>query len=300
MNNEIVKIVLFGKNGQVGWELQRALAPLGEVIALDRHSQDFCGDLENLKGIGQTIRSLKPSVVVNASAWTAVDKAESEKEKAYLVNASAVGELAKAAEEVGALLIHYSTDYVFDGSGTHKWKETEQTGPLNVYGASKLAGEELIQRYSKNYLIFRTSWVYAARGNNFAKTMVKLAQEREKLAVINDQFGAPTGADLIADCTAHALRVALQKSETSGIYHLIAGGETSWHDYAVKVIEHVRKLGVPLTVKKIDAVPATAFHTAAQRPQNSRLSTAKFQQTFNLTLPSWETGVQRMLDELYA
>lgn len=300
MRNAANRIVLFGKNGQVGWELQRALAPLGEVIALDRHSQTYCGDMENLSGIADTIRMLKPSVVVNASAWTAVDKAESEKDKAYLINATAVGEVAKAAEEVGAWLVHYSTDYVFNGTGTHQWQETDATEPLNVYGATKLAGEKLVQHYSSRHLIFRTSWVYAVRGNNFAKTMVKLAQDREKLTVINDQFGAPTGADLIADCTAHAIRYALRKPDVSGIYHLIAAGETNWHNYALKVIEHVRQRGMNLKVSQIEAVPGTAFPTAAQRPKNSRLSATKFNQTFNLTLPPWEAGVQRMLDELYA
>lgn len=293
-------ILLFGKNGQVGWELQRALAPLGNLIALDRHSKEYCGDLSNPAGIAATIRSLKPQVIVNASAWTAVDKAESEVEQAHLINATAPGEMAKAAEEVGAWLVHYSTDYVFNGSGSQPWQETDATGPLNVYGQSKLAGEALISQHCSRHLIFRTSWVYAARGNNFAKTMVRLAEEREALSVINDQFGAPTGADLIADCTAHAIRQALVEPQVSGLYHLIASGETSWHEYASMVIDHVRQQGRALKVQKIDAVASSAFPVAATRPANSRLATAKFTGTFNLVLPSWQTGVKRLLDELYA
>jgi dTDP-4-dehydrorhamnose reductase len=292
-----MNILLFGKNGQVGWELQRALAPLGNLVVVDRHSSDYCGDFENPQGIAETVRQLKPAVIVNATAYTAVDKAESEQDKARLVNATSIEALAKAAEEIGAWLIHYSTDYVFDGSGEQAWLEDDATAPLNVYGQTKLEGEQAIARCMTRYLIFRTSWVYAAKGNNFAKTMLKLAKERETLSVINDQFGAPTGAELIADSTAHAIRVALKDNSVAGIYHLVAAGQTTWHDYASKVIEFAKKQGLDLKVQTINPVPTSAFPTPAKRPANSRLNTQKFQHTFGLTLPDWTSGVERMLLE---
>lgn len=292
-----MNILLFGKNGQVGWELQRALAPLGNLIVVDRHSSDYCGDFENPKGIAETVRKLKPAVIVNATAYTAVDKAESEQDKARLVNATSIEALAQAAEEIGAWLIHYSTDYVFDGSGEQAWLEDDATAPLNVYGQTKLEGEQAIARCMTRYLIFRTSWVYAAKGNNFAKTMLKLAKERETLSVINDQFGAPTGAELIADSTAHAIREALRDSNVAGIYHLVAAGQTTWHDYASKVIQFAKKQGLDLKVQTINPVPTSAFPTPAMRPANSRLNTQKFQHTFGLTLPDWTSGVERMLLE---
>lgn len=292
-------ILLFGKNGQVGWELQRALAPLGKLIALDRHSAEYCGDFENPQGIAETVRKLKPTVIVNATAYTAVDKAESDKEKAQRVNATAVEFLAKAAEECGALLVHYSTDYVFNGSGDKPWNEDDATEPMNVYGETKRQGEQAIALNMSKYLIFRTSWVYAARGNNFAKTMIRLAKDRETLSVINDQFGAPTGADLLADSTAHAIRVALVKPEVSGLYHLIASGTTTWFEYAGMVIAQARAKGVELQVQTINPVETAAFPTPAKRPNNSRLNTTKFRETFGLVLPEWEAGVTRLIDELY-
>jgi len=290
-------ILLFGKNGQVGWELQRALAPLGNLIVVDRQSTDYCGDFENPAGLAETVRRIKPAVIVNATAYTAVDKAESEQDKARLVNATSIEALAAVAEETGAWLIHYSTDYVFDGSGNQPWREDDATAPLNTYGETKLEGEQAIVSTMTKYLIFRTSWVYAAKGNNFAKTMLKLAKDRESLSVINDQFGAPTGAELIADCTAHAIRVALKNSNVAGLYHLIAAGETTWHAYATKVIEFAKAQGVELQVQTINAVPTSAFPTPAKRPANSRLDTEKFQQTFSLNLPDWTVGVERMLLE---
>ena len=294
-----MKILLFGANGQVGWELQRSLSPLGELIALDRHSTELCGDLADLAGIASTVANLKPEVIVNAAAYTAVDKAEADVESTHLINALAPGALAQAASTVGALLVHYSTDYVFDGSGTKPWVETDSTGPLSVYGRSKLEGEQRIASHCAKHLIFRTSWVYAARGGNFAKTMLRLAQERETMQVINDQFGAPTGADLLADVTAHAIRQVLNRPEDAGVYHLAAAGQTTWFDYAKHVVaQSIRAQAAPeIIVKTINPVTTSAFSTAAKRPHNSRLNTAKLEQTFGLTLPPWQLGVNRMLKE---
>jgi dTDP-4-dehydrorhamnose reductase len=294
-----LKILLLGKNGQVGWELQRSLAPLGEVVALDRNSE-LCGDLSQPERLAQTVRALRPDVIVNAAAHTAVDKAESEVELARTLNATAPAALAQAAVETGAWLVHYSTDYVFDGSGTRPWQEGDATGPLGVYGQTKLEGEQAIAASACKHLIFRTSWVYAARGGNFARTMLRLAQERERLTVIDDQHGAPTGADLIADVTAHAIRAALQQPQLSGLYHLVAGGETSWHGYANHVIVRARELQPELAWKvgEIAPVPTSAFPTPAKRPLNSRLNTQKLQQVFGLSLPHWQQGVDRMLLEI--
>ena len=295
-----MKIVLLGKNGQVGWELQRSLAPLGEVLALDRHSTDFCGDLSQPECLAQTVLAWQPDVIVNAAAHTAVDKAESEPDLARCLNATAPAALAQAAQQVGALLVHYSTDYVFNGQGHTPWQEGDATGPLSVYGQTKLAGEQAIDASGCQHLIFRTSWVYAARGGNFAKTMLRLAAERERLTVIDDQQGAPTGADLIADITAHAIRAALRQPALCGVYHLAAAGQTSWHGYASHVIAQARltRPDLPLKVQDIAPVPTTAFPTPAQRPLNSRLDTRKLQQAFGLVLPAWQIGVNRMLAEV--
>jgi len=298
-----MKILLLGKNGQVGWELQRSLAPLGELVALDRHSTEAdggCGDLFNLQVLRDTVRRLRPTVIVNAAAHTAVDKAESEKALAHTINAEAPGVLSSAAREVGALLVHYSTDYVFDGSGTTPWREDAATGPLSVYGQTKLAGEQAIAASGASHLMFRTSWVYAARGGNFAKTMLRLAQERDRLTVIDDQWGAPTGADLIADVTAHAIRQALRDPTTQGTYHLSAAGETHWNGYARFVIDTARQLkpGLAITAQEVAPVPTSAFPTPARRPLNSRLDTTRLRDTFGLTLPDWRIGVRRMLTEI--
>ena len=297
-----MKILLLGRNGQVGWELQRSLAPLGDVLALDRHSTLYCGDLFKPDELAQTVVTYQPDVIVNAAAHTAVDKAESEQALARVINTDAPAALAKAAAQVGAWLVHYSTDYVFDGSGTHARHEDEATGPLGVYGQTKLDGEHAIVTSGCKYLIFRTSWVYAARGGNFAKTMLRLAQEREKLSVINDQHGAPTGAELIADVTALALQRlrADQSSDLQGVYHLVAAGETTWHGYASHVIEEAKRLSPVLSwkVAEVAAVPTTAFPTPATRPLNSRLSTDKLQEAFGLVLPPWQQGVDRMLAEI--
>jgi dTDP-4-dehydrorhamnose reductase len=298
---KLMKILLLGKNGQVGWELQRALAPLGTVVALDRRGlPGLCGDLADLSGLAHAVRTLKPDVIVNAAAYTAVDKAESEQALASCLNTDAPLVLAQEAKTLGALMVHYSTDYVFDGRGHQPWQETDVPSPLNVYGQSKLAGERAIVESGCRHLIFRTSWVYAARGGNFAKTMLRLAGERERLTVINDQFGAPTSAELIADVSAHAIRSVQSNPALLGVYHLVASGETTWHGYAQWVIEFARQAGVPIKVAEsnICAVPTTDFPTPALRPLNSRLATDKLRSAFNLTLPDWQQGVERMLQEV--
>lgn len=298
-----MKILLLGKNGQVGWELQRSLAPLGEVVALDFDTPGpLAADFSKPESLAATVRAVAPQIIVNAAAHTAVDKAESEPELARTINASAVGVIAREAASLGAWLAHYSTDYVFNGSGSTPWVEDSPTGPLSVYGQTKLEGEDAIRASGVKHLIFRTSWVYAARGGNFAKTMLKLAKERDRLTVINDQFGAPTGAELLADITAHALRAAQQQPVLSGTYHAAAAGETNWHDYARHVIEFARRAGQPIKVAldAIEPVPTSAFPTPAKRPGNSRMNTSKLQQAFGLTLPHWQTGVERMLTETLA
>jgi dTDP-4-dehydrorhamnose reductase len=295
-----LKVLLFGAGGQVGWELQRSLSPLGEFIALDRHNTSLCGDLGNLQGLMETVQQVRPDVIVNAAAHTAVDKAESEAELAHTLNALAPGVLAQEAARLGALLVHYSTDYVFDGSGTRPWREDDATGPLSVYGQTKLDGERLIQAACPNHLIFRTSWVYAARGGNFAKTMLRLGQERERLSVIDDQFGAPTGADLLADVTAHAIRQVLQRPQDAGLYHLVASGETTWNGYAKYVLGQAKQALPAINIKAVEvaAVATSAFPTPARRPHNSRLDTSRLQATFGLSLPDWQLGVARMLTEI--
>lgn len=294
-----MKILLFGKNGQLGWELQRSLAPLGEVIALG--TQDTpCADFTRPADVAATVRQIAPDVIVNAAAYTAVDAAESDTQAALAVNATTPGLLAQAARELNIWLLHYSTDYVFDGQGTEPWREDDPVGPLNEYGRGKLAGEDAIRASGCRYLNFRTSWLYAARGGNFAKTMLRLAQQHDTLKVINDQHGAPTGADLLADISAHALRMALQAPELAGTYHVAAGGVTTWHGYAQHVINHARAAGLPIKTAEnaVQAVPTHAFPTPARRPSNSRLDTSKLQAAFGLCLPPWQVGVDRMLAEI--
>lgn len=297
-----MKILLLGKNGQVGWELQRALSVLGEVVALDRHLAptaygELAGDLSDLAGLRATIRAVAPQVIVNAAAYTAVDKAESDRELAHTVNALASQVMAEEAKRLDAWLVHYSTDYVFDGNGSAPWQETDAVAPVNYYGATKLEGEQLIAASGCKHLIFRTSWVYAARGNNFAKTMLRLAKDRQTLNVIADQVGVPTGADLLADVAVAALQQALRKPELGGIYHLAPAGETSWHAYASYVIELARSLGETLAVEAVNPIPTSEYPTPAKRPLNSRLATAKLRNAFSLHLPDWQSGVTRMLME---
>ncbi|MEJ1171797.1 dTDP-4-dehydrorhamnose reductase [Variovorax sp. CCNWLW235] len=294
-----MKLLLLGKGGQVGWELQRSLAPLGELVALDFDSTDFNADFSRPEQLAETVLKVRPDVIVNAAAHTAVDKAESEPDLARKLNATSPGVVAEAAGQIGALMVHYSTDYVFDGSGSKPWQEDDATGPLSVYGRTKLEGEQLVAKHCAKHLIFRTSWVFAARGGNFAKTMLRLAKERDKLTVIDDQYGAPTGAELLADVTAHAIRATLQDPSKAGLYNVVAGGETTWCGYARFVLEQARQAGVDLKAgpEQVEAVPTSAFPTPAKRPHNSRLDTAKLQTIFGLRLPPWQEGVARMLRE---
>ncbi len=296
-----MKILLLGKDGQIGWELQRALAPLGEVVALDFDSPGpLSADFSRPESLAATVRAVAPQVIVNAAAHTAVDRAESEPDLARAVNAVAPGILAREAAELGAWLVHYSTDYVFDGGGTVAWAEDSPTGPLNVYGQTKLEGEQAVRRSGCRHLMFRTSWVYGARGGNFARTMLKLASERDELTVIDDQIGSPTGADLLADVSAHAVRTALARPDVAGTYHAVAAGETSWFGYARHVIEFARDAGATVKVAPdaIRPVASSAFPTPARRPGNSRMNTAKLRGTFGLVLPRWQSGVDRMLTEV--
>ena len=298
-----MKILLLGRGGQVGWELQRSLAVLGELVALDfdaaANPLGLCGDFSNLPGLADSVRRVAPDVIVNAAAHTAVDKAESQVDFARSLNALGPQVLATEAQKLDAWLVHYSTDYVFDGSGSAPWREDDPKGPLNVYGQTKLEGELAVATCTR-HLILRTSWVYAARGGNFAKTMLKLAQQRAALSVINDQFGAPTSAELLADVTAHALRAAMARPALAGLYHCVAGGETSWHGYASYVMEQAQRLGWALKAgpAQVAAVPTSHYPTPARRPLNSRLDTTRLQHTFGLQLPHWQVQVQRMIQEI--
>ena len=289
-----MKLLVLGANGQVGWELQRALALVGEVLAWDRSA----GDLSQPEDLAAAVLAVQPDAIVNAGAYTAVDKAESEPELAHTVNAEAPGRLAQVAALLDVPLVHFSTDYVFDGSGAHARTEDAATGPLSVYGRTKLAGEDAIRVSGCQHLVLRTSWVYAARGGNFAKTMLRLAAEREQLRVVNDQWGAPTGAELLADATAHALRTLRTQPSLSGTYHLCAAGETNWADYARFVIDSARRLGRTLACHSVEGIPTSAYPTPAQRPLNSRLDCTSFERAFGLRLPHWEQGVRRMLTEI--
>ena len=290
-----MRLLLLGANGQVGWELQRSLAPLGEVIVPAQRA-----DFTQPEALAALVGALKPDVIANAAAYTAVDKAESDAEAARAINATAAAVLAREAATLGAWLLHYSTDYVFDGSGSAARSEDAPTGPVNIYGRTKLEGEQLIRASGCRHLILRTSWVYGTRGGNFAKTMLTLAAERDALAVIDDQHGAPTGADLLADVSAHALRRAIAEPALAGTYHCAAAGETTWHGYARTVIERARAAGRPVKVAPdaVRAVPTSGYPTPAARPLNSRLDCARLRQAFGLHLPPWQAGVERMLVEL--
>ncbi|MCH2003490.1 dTDP-4-dehydrorhamnose reductase [Acinetobacter pittii] len=300
-----MKILLLGKNGQVGWELQRALQPLGEVIPLDRSKSldGFSGDLANFDQIKQTIEKIQPNIIVNAAAYTAVDKAESDQEMADLINHLAVKNLAELCQIHHILLIHYSTDYVFNGEGTKAWSESDLTDPVNLYGNTKRLGEIALEQSGCAFINFRTCWVYGSHGNNFIKTMLKLASNREELSIIHDQIGAPTGAALIADVTAQALKYyslmgAQQQKDLLGHYHLAAAGECSWFDYAQFVFELAKQKGQSLAIQKVNAIETTAYPTPAKRPLNSRLNTNKLQANFKIHLPNWKLGVAQVLEEI--
>jgi dTDP-4-dehydrorhamnose reductase len=295
--NEIIsmRVLLFGKSGQLGRELQRTLVSLGELVSFGHEES---ADFTKLENLAATVRSIRPDIIVNAAAYTAVDNAEDEPSLAQLINAEAPRVLAHEAAKLGSWLMHYSTEYVFDGSGTAAWLESDQPSPLNVYGESKWAGEKAIQSSGCQHLIFRTSWVHSANGRNFIKTILRLAGERETLSVVSDQAGAPTGAELLAEVTTDALAMALNNEKLSGLYHVAASGVTSWYDYACFVVEYARQQGTNLKAKSIHPVHSTDFAVKARRPLNSRLDTDKFRRTFNSALPDWKQGVERTLHEI--
>lgn len=294
-----MSILLIGKNGQVGFELQRSLAPLGPVVALGSAE---C-NLSQPESIRQAVRRHRPTIIVNAGAYTAVDRAETERDLAFAINGTAPGILGAEASAIGALVVHYSTDYVFDGHGTRPYRETDPTAPQSAYGRSTLEGEVQLAAATPRHLILRTSWVVGVHGTNFAKTMLRLAAERDELHVVDDQIGAPTSASLIADCTAHMIRPFLgheRQAFPSGIYHLAAGGETSWHGYARHIIARARQAGQPLRVSPDRVIPirSTDYPTQARRPHNSRLDTTRLREAFGLTLPDWREGLDHILQQI--
>jgi dTDP-4-dehydrorhamnose reductase len=298
-----MKILLFGSNGQVGWQLRRSLSVLGEVVALDRGSKPLCGDLRDPGGVAASVAGVAPDVVVNAAAYTAVDRAEDEPDLAFAVNAAAAEALASAAAKQGAWLVHYSSDYVYDGGGEQPWRETDSTGPLGVYGRSKLAGDEAVMRGTPRHLVLRTSWVFDSWGQNFAKSILKAAGARDELTVVADQWGAPTRAALIADVTAHALRVlstASQPQRLAGVYHLASSGFINWHGYAQLLLQEAAARGWPLRAgaDRVKPIASSEYPVRAKRPQNSRLNTTRLRETFGLSLPPWQDGVRAVVAEL--
>ncbi|MDB5966813.1 MAG: dTDP-4-dehydrorhamnose reductase [Polaromonas sp.] len=297
-----LRLLLLGRNGQLGRELQRRLAPLGELVALDRHSTEFCGDLGNVAGLADTVRRLRPDVIVNAAAYTAVDRAETESDVADLVNARAPAVLAREAALLGAWLVHYSTDHVFDGSGDRPWREDDATFPVNTYGRSKLDGEQGIRNAGGNYLILRTGWVYGdGEGHNFLASILQLAQERECIEVVDDQFGSPTGVDFVAGVSARLIFEAVRRPGLAGLYHLAAGGETSRHGWARQIVEQARHMSAPgigIVAREVLPVLTGAMPLAAKRPLNGRLECSKITTLLGLTLPPWQEGVDRALAQL--
>jgi len=297
-----MRLVLLGGDGQVGWELRRALAPLGELFVLDRQgAADACGDLDRPDMVIRALRQLKPDVIVNAAAYTNVDRAESEAERAAQVNADAPRLLAAEAKRLDARLVHYSTDYVFDGSGTSAWREDDPPAPINAYGRTKWQGEQGIRESGCRHLILRTQWIYSPRRRNFLRTILEAAVERDRLEVASDQVGAPTGADLVADVTAHVLRSPAGRAE-SGTYHVAARGEASWYDYARFAVAHARRAGWPVKVTENEIVPISSesLSAAARRPLNCRLSVERLERAFDLRMPDWRIGVARAIAETAA
>ncbi|MEO8546313.1 MAG: dTDP-4-dehydrorhamnose reductase [Burkholderiaceae bacterium] len=298
-----MRIMLLGRSGQLGWELQRSLAPLAELVALGRDAaanpDGLCGDLQDTRGLIDSVHTLRPDVIVNAAAFTAVDNAEAEPALAQAINALAPAALAQAANAVGAWLVHYSSEQVFDGSGQQPWREDDAQAPLNVYGQSKRDGDQAVAT-CPHHLILRTSWVHAARGDNFAKTILRLATQRDELRVVDDQMGAPTSAELLADVTAHVLRSTMAAPQLAGTYHCAAAGHVSWYAYACFVLEQAQALGWLLKAGRhqVTTIPSSAYPMPAQRPLNGRLATDKLQTTFGLRLPHWQVGVARMLQEI--
>ncbi len=295
-----MNILLLGNTGQVGFELQRTLAPLGKITALDFPDVDFL----QLDQLAELVRKHNPAVIVNAAAYTAVDKAESDPATAHTINGAAVGVLAAQAKQLNALLVHYSTDYVFNGSGTRPWIETDTPQPLSVYGHSKLAGETAIRNSGCNHFIVRTSWVYAARGQNFVRTILHLAAERESLSVINDQIGAPTFAGFLADSTAKMIDFdkanAAIRAKHLGTYHVTARGEASWHTLASYAVQCALDCGATLKVTpaRITAIPTSQYPLPAPRPSNSRMCVDKFEGTFGIACPDWRTDCRSVVTEL--
>jgi len=294
-----MNIALFGKDGQVGWELQRSLSIVGDILATEQDELDF----EQPDSLRDWIRRHRPDAIVNAAAYTAVDQAESEPERAKRINAEAIGIMAEEARRLNAWLVHYSTDYVFDGTKAASYEEEDKTNPLSVYGRTKWEGEEALRSCHDRHIIFRTSWVFASRGKNFIKTILRLAKEKESLRIVADQWGAPTSAELLADVTALALHRVLgseQESHLSGTYHLVAAGETNWHEYARYVLTVAQACGVTLKVgpQAVAPIPTEAYPLPAKRPMNSRLSTAKVTKTFGVCLPNWQYHVRRSVGEL--
>jgi dTDP-4-dehydrorhamnose reductase len=319
-----MKILLLGANGQLGWQLRRSLCVVGEVTALHRGSAPLSGDLARPEELGRSVDAVSPDVIVNAAAYTAVDRAETERDAAFAINASACSVLAQAAQRCGAWLIHYSTDYVFDGSGERPWRESDPTAPINVYGSSKLAGEHAIAQACERHLILRTSWVFDSWGQNFLKSILRAAARQDSLNVVSDQWGAPTRAALIADVTAHILGGLVMpgltrhpswraspaatwmpdqvRHDRSGIYHLAAAGATTWHEYAVLAVAHARECGMVLKAspESIGAIRSSEYPQAAARPGNSRLDTSRLRATFGINLPQWQDGVRAVVAELAA
>jgi len=299
MGSKSMKILLLGRNGQIGWELQRSLATVGQLVALERNSKIFCGDLRRPEDIAKTIQAIRPEIVVNAAAYTNVDQAEIESELAYQINVKSVETMAKETAKINALLVHFSSDYVFDGAGSHFRSEDEKTGPLNVYGKTKLEGEIAIQQYNPRHFIFRTSWVYATRGHNFPKIIYQLATKGNDLSIVNDQYGAPTSAELIADCVAVALRQESIRNENFGTYHLVANGVTTWFDLTKFIINVLENNGKILQANFVNGVSSLEYPFKAVRPLNSRLNNNKIKETFNIEIPNWEVGVERMFQEFF-
>ena len=300
MSTPAPKLLLLGCTGQVGWELARSLQPLGQVLALDRSRADF----DSPAALETLVRNEAPAAVINAAAYTAVDQAETDSVRAHRINGESPGALARAARDVGALLIHYSTDYVFPGGGSSRWRPADPVSPVNAYGQTKLAGERAIDAEGGDWLVFRTSWVYAARGRNFLLTMLRLGAERESLRVVADQIGAPTSARLIADATAQAVRQAFDARRrghfTSEVHHLCAAGETSWHGFSQAIFERWRAIapGSPLAVKSVEPIASSSYPTPARRPLNSRLDCTEFESRFGIVLPPWQAGLDLVLAEV--